>query len=183
MSAPSFAGSPRCTFTLTKKVVIPAAILFRSILMAAARISASGAPTNVAFPPSPIHLVTAFNNVVGYPVMDISCWVDVRLLLWINSMLIVVVCRDVCGFLKEGTSRKLAAALGLDLLCRRVPTNNVWHQDSKRKRQGPGTWLVVLQKEARKSQGWAPSTAALAGIWHFCAQFSCNPYIEVIDWW
>ena len=30
--------------------------------MAAARISKLGAPTNVAFPPSPIHLVTAFNN-------------------------------------------------------------------------------------------------------------------------
>jgi len=30
--------------------------------MAAARISASGAPTNVAFPTSPIHLLTAFNN-------------------------------------------------------------------------------------------------------------------------
>ena len=54
--------SPRCAFTLTKKVAVPAAILFRSILMAAARISASGAPTNVAFPPSPIHLVTAFSN-------------------------------------------------------------------------------------------------------------------------
>jgi len=40
----------------------PCAIFFRSILMAAARISASGDPTNVAFPPSPIHLVTAFNN-------------------------------------------------------------------------------------------------------------------------
>ena len=39
-----------------------AAILFRSISMTAARISASGDPTNVAFPPSPIHLVTAFNN-------------------------------------------------------------------------------------------------------------------------
>ena len=26
------------------------------------RISVSGAPTNVAFPPSPIHLLTAFNN-------------------------------------------------------------------------------------------------------------------------
>jgi len=62
ISAPSFAGSPRCAFTLTKKVAVPAAILFRSISMAAARISASGAPTNVAFPPSPIHILTAFNN-------------------------------------------------------------------------------------------------------------------------
>jgi len=62
MSAPSFAGSPRCAFTSTKKVAVPTAILFRSISMAAARISASGAPTNNAFPPSPIHLSTAFNN-------------------------------------------------------------------------------------------------------------------------
>jgi len=62
MLAPSFSGSPRCTFTLTKKVAVPAAILFRSISIAAARISASGAPTNVAFSPSPIHLLTAFNN-------------------------------------------------------------------------------------------------------------------------
>jgi len=62
MSAPSFAGSPRCTFILTKKVAVPAAILFRSISMAAARISASGAPTSVVLPPSPIYLLTAFNN-------------------------------------------------------------------------------------------------------------------------
>ena len=62
MSAPSFAGSPRCAFTWTKKVAVPAAIFFRSISMAAARISASGTPTNDAFPPSPIHLLTAFNN-------------------------------------------------------------------------------------------------------------------------
>jgi len=58
----SFAGFPRCAFTLTKKVAVPAAILFCSISMAAARISASGAPTHVALPPSPIHLLTAFNN-------------------------------------------------------------------------------------------------------------------------
>jgi len=62
MSAPSFAGSPRCAFTLTKKVAVSAALLFYSISMAAARISASGAPINVAFPPSPIHLLTALNN-------------------------------------------------------------------------------------------------------------------------
>ena len=62
MSAPSLAGSPRCTFTQTKKVAVSAAILFRYISMAAARISASGAPTNVAFPPSPIHQLTAFTN-------------------------------------------------------------------------------------------------------------------------
>ena len=60
--ASSFASFPRCAFTLTRKVTVPASILFRHISMAAARISASGAPTNVAFPPSPIHLLTAFNN-------------------------------------------------------------------------------------------------------------------------
>jgi len=43
-SAPSFPGPPRCAFTLTKKVAVPAAILFRSISMAAARISASSGP-------------------------------------------------------------------------------------------------------------------------------------------
>jgi len=43
MSAPSFASSPQCAFTLTKKarVADPAAIICRSISMAAARISAS----------------------------------------------------------------------------------------------------------------------------------------------
>jgi len=60
----------RCDFTLTKKVAVPAAILFCSISMAAAKISASGAPTNIAFPPSPIHDDDCFyyhswrNNVV-----------------------------------------------------------------------------------------------------------------------
>jgi len=62
MSAPLFAGSPRCAFTLTKKVDVPVAILFCSIAIAAARISASGACTNISFPPSPIHSLTAFNN-------------------------------------------------------------------------------------------------------------------------
>ena len=46
MLATSFASSPQCAFTLTKKVAVPAAILFHSISMAAARIYASGAPTN-----------------------------------------------------------------------------------------------------------------------------------------
>jgi len=62
ISAPSFAVSPRCAFTLTKKVAVPAAILFRGISMAAAKISVSGAPTNVSFPPSTIHLLAAFSN-------------------------------------------------------------------------------------------------------------------------
>jgi len=34
MFAPSFAGSPRCAFTLTNKVAVPAAILFCSISLA-----------------------------------------------------------------------------------------------------------------------------------------------------
>ena len=44
------------------QLAVPAAILFCSTSMAAARTSASGAPTIVAFPPLPIHLLTAFNN-------------------------------------------------------------------------------------------------------------------------
>ena len=52
----------QCAFTFTKKVTVPAAILFCGMSMVAARIFASGAPANVAFPPSPIHLLTAFNN-------------------------------------------------------------------------------------------------------------------------
>ena len=76
-SAASFAGSPRCAFTLTKKVAVPAAIFFRSISMAAARISAPGDPLNVAFPPSPIHLLTAFNN--DWSSHKYGWWVCVRL--------------------------------------------------------------------------------------------------------
>jgi len=59
MSASSFAGSPRCTFTLTRNVTAPAVVLFRSSSTASSKMSASGAPTNVAFPPSPTHLYTA----------------------------------------------------------------------------------------------------------------------------
>jgi len=58
----SFTGSPRCAFTLTKKVAVPSVILFRSISMAADRIYASDAPTNVAFPPSPHHLLPVLNK-------------------------------------------------------------------------------------------------------------------------
>jgi len=47
---------------LTKRFSVPAAIVFRRISKAAAKISASGAPTNVVFPPSPIHQLTAFDN-------------------------------------------------------------------------------------------------------------------------
>jgi len=62
MSASSFAGSPRCAFTLTRNVAAPAVVLFQSSLIASSKISASGAPTHVAFPPSPTHLFTAFQQ-------------------------------------------------------------------------------------------------------------------------
>ena len=45
MSAFSFAGSPRCAFTLTKNVAAPAVVLFRSSLIASNKLSASGALT------------------------------------------------------------------------------------------------------------------------------------------
>ena len=56
---PSFAGSPRCAFTLTRNVAGPAVVLFRSSLIASNTMSASGAPTYVAFPPSPTQIFTA----------------------------------------------------------------------------------------------------------------------------
>jgi len=62
MSASSFAGSPRCAFTLTRNVAAPAVVLFQSSSIASSKRSASGAPTNVAFPPSPTHLFTAFSS-------------------------------------------------------------------------------------------------------------------------
>ena len=55
MSASSFAGSPRCAFTLTRNVAAPVVVLFRSSSIASGKMSASGAPTNLAFPPSPTH--------------------------------------------------------------------------------------------------------------------------------
>ena len=57
MSASSFAGSPQYAFTLTRKVAVPASILARNNWIATRKISASGAPANVAFPPSPTHLI------------------------------------------------------------------------------------------------------------------------------
>ena len=62
LSAPSFAGSPRCAFTLTRKVAVPALILARSNSIAFRKISASGAHANVAFPPSQTHLITALSS-------------------------------------------------------------------------------------------------------------------------
>jgi len=62
MSASSFAGSPRCAFTLTRNVAAPAVVLFRSFSIASSKMSTFGALTNVAFPPSPTHLFTAFSS-------------------------------------------------------------------------------------------------------------------------
>ena len=62
MSASSFAGSPRCAFTLTRNVAAPAVVLFQSSSIASSKMFASGAPTNVAFPRSPTHLFTAFSS-------------------------------------------------------------------------------------------------------------------------
>jgi len=52
MSASSFAGSPQCAFTLTRNVAALAVVLFWSPSIASSKLSASGAPTNVAFPRS-----------------------------------------------------------------------------------------------------------------------------------
>jgi len=62
MSASSFAGSPQCAFTLTRNVAAPAVVLFQSSSITSSKMSASGAPTNIAFPPSPTHLFTAFSR-------------------------------------------------------------------------------------------------------------------------
>jgi len=56
MSAFSFGGIPRYAFTLTRNVAAPAVVLFKSSSIASSTMSASGVPTKVAFPPSPIHL-------------------------------------------------------------------------------------------------------------------------------
>jgi len=62
LSASSFAGSPRCAFTLTRNVAAPAVVLFWSCSIASSKMSASGAPTYVAFPRSPTNLFTAFSR-------------------------------------------------------------------------------------------------------------------------
>ena len=49
MSASSFAGTPRCAFTLTRNVAAPAVVLFRSSSLASSKMSVPGALTNVAF--------------------------------------------------------------------------------------------------------------------------------------
>jgi len=76
MSAPSSASSLRCTFTLTKNVAVPAAIHFRSISMAVAKISASGGPTNVVFPPHrstywlPSTMIGCHTNIATAPLSE-----------------------------------------------------------------------------------------------------------------
>ena len=62
MSASSFAGSPQCAFTLTRKVAVPAPVLAQSNSIASRKMSASGALANVAFSPSPIHLIIALRS-------------------------------------------------------------------------------------------------------------------------
>jgi len=85
------------SFTLTKTVAVSAAILFCSISMVAARISASGAPTNVAFPPSPIHLLTAFNNdwlshkLIAGTLVTWAIYTQGQLLLWSSLIITGVV--------------------------------------------------------------------------------------------
>ena len=73
MSASSFAGSLRCAFALTRNVAAPAVVLFRSSSIASGKISASGAPTNVAFPPLPTHLFTAFSRAWLSPIQHGVC--------------------------------------------------------------------------------------------------------------
>jgi len=62
MLASSFAGSPRCAFTLTRNVAAPVVVPFQSSLIAFSKMSASGAPTNIVVPPSPTHPFTAFSR-------------------------------------------------------------------------------------------------------------------------
>ena len=62
MSASSFAGCPRCVFTLTRNVDAPAVVLFQSSLIASSKMSVSGDPSNVVFLLSPTHLFEAFSS-------------------------------------------------------------------------------------------------------------------------
>ena len=58
----SFAGLPRCAFTLTRNVAAPAVVLFQSSSIASSKKSASGAPTNFDFSPSHTYLFIAFSS-------------------------------------------------------------------------------------------------------------------------
>jgi len=62
MSASSFAGSARCTFTLNKNVAAPDVFFPRSSSIASNKMHESGAPFNFAFLPLPTHLLTASSS-------------------------------------------------------------------------------------------------------------------------
>ena len=68
MSDSSFVSFPRCAFTLTRSVAAPTVVHFRSSLIVSRKMSVSSAPTNVAFPPSPTHIFTAFSRASLSPV-------------------------------------------------------------------------------------------------------------------
>jgi hypothetical protein len=57
VSARSLIGSPRCDFTFTRKVALPARTRCVSRQTISRRMSASGAVANVAFPPCPTHFL------------------------------------------------------------------------------------------------------------------------------
>jgi hypothetical protein len=59
MSARSLMGSPRCDFTLIRKVALPARTRCVSRQTTSWRMSASGAVASVAFPPCPTHFLIA----------------------------------------------------------------------------------------------------------------------------
>ena len=58
----SFAGSPQCAFTLIRNVAVPIVVPCQSSSIASHKMSASNAPTSVAFAHSPTHLFTAFSS-------------------------------------------------------------------------------------------------------------------------
>ena len=55
-------SSLQCAVTLTRNVAAPAVALVWSSAIASSKMSASDAPTNVAFSPSPTHLFTALSS-------------------------------------------------------------------------------------------------------------------------
>ena len=59
VSARSLMGSPRCDFTLIRKVALPARTRCVSRQTISRRMSASGAVASVAFPPCPTHFLIA----------------------------------------------------------------------------------------------------------------------------
>ena len=59
VSARSLVGSPRCDFTLIRKVALPARTRCVSRQTISRKISASGAVAGVAFPPCPTHFLVA----------------------------------------------------------------------------------------------------------------------------